>query len=168
MNDMECAALVEEHQPLLARLARSQMRLSPWVELDDLVSAGELVLFKAARQFDSSRDDFRSWVAFRVFRELRETCQERGSRETSCRDRNTRTEPSPGAQVDRISRQRRPNVVSIALGRLPELQRDVLTARYFHGESVAEISERLHLSRRSVGVLCRDGLNRIRCAPVGD
>ena len=33
MNDTERVALVEAHQSLLARLAQSQMRLSPWVDL---------------------------------------------------------------------------------------------------------------------------------------
>jgi RNA polymerase sigma factor for flagellar operon FliA len=49
-------ALILEHQPLVRRIARHCARMLPyWLEVDDLISAGQLGLIAAADKFDPVR-----------------------------------------------------------------------------------------------------------------
>jgi RNA polymerase sigma-70 factor (ECF subfamily) len=70
-----------------------------------------------------------------------------------------RDQPSPSGHA---RRQEEALLVSTALSRLPEAQREALVLRYFHDLPLSQIAERLGRSHAAVAGLLKRGLQRLR------
>ncbi|HEV3004530.1 MAG TPA: sigma-70 family RNA polymerase sigma factor [Pirellulales bacterium] len=65
----------------------------------------------------------------------------------------------PGA---RIEREERALALAIALGKLPEAQREAIVLHHWHGRSLAEIAEEMGRTRDAVAGLIRRGMHQLR------
>lgn len=165
-----------------------RVRPQSWAasEFDEVLSVARLGLAKALDQFDTRRGvkpisyatvAIRHALAARGAEETRMRRAPAGGRVVSLGDLDALglggfdpadpSAPEPPREADRSERAA---AVRKALASIPRLEREILTARYFNGETQNEIAKRVRLSRVSVRLVelrARERLRK-RLAPLAD
>ena len=119
-----------------------------------------LQVWRQADRFDPSRGSAKSWVATLAHRRAVDTV--RRSQAAIDREDALPKDPSPPDVSEEIIELDERARVREAVGRLTELQRQVIEMAYFGGLTYREVAEKLDAPLGTVKTRMRDGLMRMR------
>jgi RNA polymerase sigma factor for flagellar operon FliA len=170
---MDEQSLIRQYRGLvLFYVGEISARLPPWVDRDDLTSAGMIGLLQALRSFDPDRGvNFVTFARLRirgaVYYELRRA---HPMGRAAMRHGGT-VERRPGEELDSVNdhpvdaglleRERRAHLHE-AVDALPARLRYVITSRYFDERSVKDLAAEFGVSEPMVSKLHAKALSRLR------
>jgi len=153
----------------LRRVAYSSCRHIPsWVSRDDLVQEANLAAWQAAARWrEDGGSSFTGFVTRRAVGAVRDTLRDN---QRSSRSGRTRpllvpldgTPDPPTIDRDTVLDNDLRETLDRAIDRLPPRQRHVVTGRFLHGRSNADLSRELGVSESAVSVVVARALKRLQ------
>jgi RNA polymerase sigma-70 factor (ECF subfamily) len=130
---------------------------------EEVVQEAFLSLWRTLERYDRHRGSFRSLLLSAVHHRAIDALRRESSRtQTVSDDCGSRQIEEPLQTAEEIERRDEARDIQVALGSLPDEQRQVIELAYFHGLSQSQIAEQLGLAIGTVKGRVRLGLAKLR------
>jgi RNA polymerase sigma factor for flagellar operon FliA len=170
---MDEQQLVQQYRGLVLHYVTDiSARVPPWVDRDDLTSAGMLGLLQALRSFDPDRGvSFLTFVRFRVRGAIFDELRRAHPMGRAALRRGVTVERRPGEELDSVDdhpvdagllRREQSAHLHKAVASLPPRLRYVITSRYFDERSVKDLAAEFGVSEPRVSKLHAKALSHLR------